>query len=227
MKMKSRIKILIASLIVCAAAFLLVWAFTSGGVRLTDSGTIVFTDRENRSPELTLVNADNPVPDSWSVDLTTLSNGEQVATMIYPDLQEMFDDMRAQGIYPFVRAGYRSNEEQQRVLEERISAYEAEGYSHARAEALALETVALPGTSEHELGLAVDINADESASTDEEVYTWLAENAYKYGFIQRYPEDKTQVTGIDYEPWHYRYVGKAAAARIYDSGECLEEYLAS
>lgn len=145
--------------------------------------------------------------------------------MIYPDLQEMFDDMRADGIYPFVRAGYRSDDEQKRVLNEKTAAYMAEGYSKSRAKKLALETVALPGTSEHELGLAVDINAVEGKSESKEVYSWLAENAYKYGFIMRYPENKTDITGKDYEPWHYRYVGKTAAKEIYESGECLEEYL--
>ena len=174
---------------------------------------------------LALVNADNPVPRGWSSEFTQLSNGEKVDSRIYPDLQQMFDDMRAEGIYPFVRAGYRSHEEQERVLDDRIAAYQSEGYSKSRARSLALETVAEPGTSEHELGLAVDINAEEDRSTGDEVYDWLAENAYKYGFILRYPADKVDITGIDYEPWHYRYVGKDAAKEIYESKECLEEYL--
>lgn len=222
--MKSKFKILIGALCVCIAAFACVWAFTAGGLDISSSGKIVFTQKAD-TPELTLVNADHAVPRGWNVELTTLSNGEQVASMIYPDLQEMFDDMRAQGIYPFVRAGYRSRETQQQVLEDRIASYQSEGYSKSRARELALETVAEPGTSEHELGLAVDINAEDDRSTGDEVYAWLAENAYKYGFIQRYPEDKTEITGIDYEPWHYRYVGKSAAGEIYKSGECLEEYL--
>ena len=79
-----------------------------------------------------------------------------------------------------------------------------------------------PGTSEHELGLAVDING---ASYD--LYIWLQQNSWRYGFIQRYPEDKTAITGISHEPWHYRYVGKEAAGEIYESGLCLEEYLGS
>lgn len=222
--MKSKFKILIGALCVCIAAFACIWAFTAGGLDISSSGKIVFTQKAD-TPELTLVNADHAVPRGWNVELTTLSNGEQVASMIYPDLQEMFDDMRAQGIYPFVRAGYRSREMQEQVLEDRIASYRSEGYSKSRARELALETVAEPGTSEHELGLAVDINADDDRSTGDEVYAWLAENAYKYGFIQRYPEDKTEITGIDYEPWHYRYVGKSAAREIYNSGECLEEYL--
>ena len=222
--MKSRFKVLIIALCVCIVAFAGVWVFAAGGLKLDGAGRIVFTENANSS-ELTLVNADHSVPRGWSVELTTLSNGEQVASMIYPDLQAMFDDMRQNGIYPLVRAGYRSTEEQERVLSERIAAYQSEGYSGSRARELALDTVAEPGTSEHELGLAVDINADDDLSTGEEVYSWLAENAYKYGFIQRYPEDKTDITGIDYEPWHYRYVGRQAAKEIHDSGECLEEYL--
>lgn len=222
--MKRKIKILIAVLAVCVIAFAGVWAFTAGGLEFDNSGHIHFSE-ETDNPELTLVNDDNHIPDNWDVELTTLSNGEQVASLIYPDLQEMFDDMRADGIYPFVRAGYRSDNEQKRVLNEKTAAYLAEGYSKSRARELALETVALPGTSEHELGLAVDINAVEGKSDSEEVYSWLAENAYRYGFIMRYPEDKTDITGKDYEPWHYRYVGKEAAKEMYNSGECLEEYL--
>lgn len=222
--MKSKIKLLIIALAVCAVAFGCVWAFTSGGLRLSSSGLIISAE-DSQDWQLTLVNADNPVPRGWSSEFTQLSNGEKVDSRIYPDLQQMFDDMRAEGIYPFVRAGYRSHEEQERVLDDRIAAYQSEGYSKSRARSLALETVAEPGTSEHELGLAVDINAEEDRSTGDEVYDWLAENAYKYGFILRYPADKVDITGIDYEPWHYRYVGKDAAKEIYESKECLEEYL--
>ena len=74
--------------------------------------------------------------------------------------------------------------------------------------------IALPGASEHQLGLAVDINADTSKCSSDDVYKWLLENSYKYGFIQRYPSGKTSITGVANEPWHYRYVGKEAAAEI-------------
>ena len=223
--MKSKIKLLILTLAVCAVAFAGVWACTSGGLRLSSSGQIITVKDDSQNWQLTLVNADNPVPRGWNSEFTQLSNGEKVDARIYPDLQQMFDDMRAQGIYPFVRAGYRSQEEQERVLDNKIAAYQSEGYSKSKARSLALETVAEPGTSEHELGLAVDINAKEGRSTGDEVYDWLTENAYKYGFILRYPSDKAEITGIDYEPWHYRYVGKDAAKEIYESKECLEEYL--
>ena len=92
------------------------------------------------------------------------------------------------------------------------------------AERTAKEWVALPGTSEHQLGIAVDINADKSKSSNDEVYMWLAANAHNYGFILRYPQGKQEITGTSYEPWHYRYVGVDAAREIYERGICLEEY---
>lgn len=85
--------------------------------------------------------------------------------------------------------------------------------------------VAKVGYSEHQTCLAVDINADGVNSTGEQVYNWLANNAWKYGFILRYPENKVDITKTDYEPWHYRYVGVEAAAKIQEKGLCLEEYI--
>ena len=80
-------------------------------------------------------------------------------------------------------------------------------------------------TSEHELGIAVDINADTSKCSSDAVYTWLANNAYKYGFIKRYPDNKIEITGVNNEPWHYRYVGVDAALEMQKKGLCLEEYI--
>ena len=173
---------------------------------------------------LIVVNRWNEIPEDYSVELTKLSNGQKIDSRIYPALQEMFDAARAEGIYPIVREGYRTTEEQQEILDDKIQAYINEGYSKRRAEKTAKEWVALPGTSEHQLGIAVDINADKSKCTNEEVYEWLAENAYKYGFILRYPVGKQEITGTSYEPWHYRYVGIEAAQEIYELGICLEEY---
>ena len=174
---------------------------------------------------LIVVNCWNEIPEEYSVTLTELSNGQKVDSRIYPYLQEMFDDMRTEGIYPIVREGYRTAEEQQAILDERIQRYMNEGYSRSRAENAAKQWVAVPGTSEHQLGIAVDINADKTRSTNEEVYQWLAENAYKYGFILRYPQGKEDITGGEYEPWHYRYVGTEAALEIYQNQICLEEYM--
>ena len=173
---------------------------------------------------LIIVNRWNELPEEYSVELTELSNGQKVDSRIYPYLQEMFDAARAEGVYPVVREGYRTEEEQQEILDDKIQTYINQGYSQSRAERTAKEWVALPGTSEHQLGIAVDINADKSKCSNEEVYAWLAENAYKYGFILRYPLGKQEITGTSYEPWHYRYVGEEAALEIYEQGICLEEY---
>lgn len=169
--------------------------------------------------ELILVNRDHYIPEDYEVTLLKLSNGERVDERIYPELQQMFDDARATGLALYVAHGYRTSAEQKR------KAYEAEGKSPEEAKELAEKWVAVPGTSEHQLGIAVDINADEEKCKAEDVYGWLAKNAHKYGFINRYPADKTEITGIIYEPWHYRYVGKSAAAEMYEKGICLEEYI--
>ncbi len=174
---------------------------------------------------LILVNSENALPKNYDIELTLLSNGVSVDSRIYPDLQKMFDDARSEGIYPIVGEGYRTHNEQKAMMREKTAAFIADGYSMKEAEELAADLVAEPGKSEHELGIALDINADTSASTNEEVYAWLAENAYKYGFILRYPLGKEDITGIDYEPWHYRYVGADAALEIFTKQLTLEEYL--
>ena len=173
---------------------------------------------------LIVVNRWNELPEDYEVELTELSNGQMVDSRIYPYLQEMFDAARTEGVYPVVREGYRTAEEQQEILDDKIQNYINQGYLQVKAERTAKEWVALPGTSEHQLGIAVDINADKSKCSNEDVYAWLAENAYKYGFVLRYPPGKQKITGTSYEPWHYRYVGEEAAKEIYERGICLEEY---
>ena len=125
--------------------------------------------------KLIVVNRWNKLPEDYRIELTELSNGEKVDSRIYPALQEMFDAARAEKVYPIVRDGYRSMEEQQKEMDEKIQAYINEGYSRARAVKTAEEWVALPGTSEHQLGIAVDINADKSRCSNEEVYRWLSD----------------------------------------------------
>ncbi|MCR5482145.1 MAG: M15 family metallopeptidase [Clostridia bacterium] len=194
-----------------------------------DRGTLKNENAQNREdaeePFLILVNRDNPLPAGYETETVTLRNNEKVDERIYPSLQKMFDDMRAEGIYPVVASGYRTKEEQQIIMDEKIQAYRAEGYCEEDAANKAREWVALPGTSEHETGLAVDINADTNMSSGEEVYEWLRIHAHEYGFIKRYPQDKSEITGICDEPWHYRYVGESAAAEITEQNLCLEEYL--
>lgn len=179
---------------------------------------------------LMLVNADHLIPEGYTTEITQIQNDQSVASICYKDLQEMMDDCRAAGLNPVICSSYRSMEKQQRLYQEQVQKYINHGYSPSDAEDKASSAVAIPGTSEHELGLAVDIvdinnQRLETAQENTPVQRWLMENSWKYGFILRYPSDKTEITGIMYEPWHYRYVGREAARYIYEHGLCLEEYL--
>lgn len=171
---------------------------------------------------LVLVNASHPLPDNFTVQTAEVSGGERVDTRILQPLDEMFTAAEAAGYAPFVRSGFRTRAQQEQILTERIAQYQGEGMSAEAAEREARAWVAAPGTSEHELGLAVDINDEDG---NEGLYGWLAEHAHEYGFILRYPPEKSAVTGIAHEPWHYRYVGVEAATEIWQQGTTLEEYL--
>ena len=179
---------------------------------------------EDESWKLILVNADHPLPEGFTVRLKALRNGQNVDERIYPELQQMFDDARAQDIYPYINESFRTAERQQEIMDKYIANYEAQGMSHEAAVEKALSIVALPGTSEHQLGLALDIIAEYSGDSTA-TWQWLKENCWRYGFILRYPADKEDITGISYEPWHFRYVGIDAAKEIMERGVCLEEYL--
>ncbi|WP_241677013.1 M15 family metallopeptidase [Bifidobacterium jacchi] len=181
-----------------------------------------------RSWNLIVVNRWHRIPDDYPApQLTKLANGQQVDSRIYPELQRMFDAMRADGISPEVTAGYRTHDEQQQIMDSTVFQYvNHQGMSEKEAAAAAETKVAVPGTSEHELGLAIDVNAVGASEADanQRVYDWLAANAWRYGFILRYPDGKNDVTGVLFEPWHYRYVGAEAARTIHDEGVTLEEY---
>ena len=175
---------------------------------------------------LLLVNSTHPLADDYSVDLTELRNGQSVDTRILSDLQEMFDAARSEDIYPIVSDAYRTREDQQTLMDDVIQNYEDEGYSSEEASSKAEQVIAKPGTSEHETGLAIDIAGDDDYDQDtDSVLEWMNSNAYKYGFILRYPSGKESVTGAEAENDHYRYVGKEAAKVIHNQGICLEEYL--
>lgn len=187
---------------------------------------------EIREPEwnLLLVNPWNPLPEDFSVELAELKNGRCVDKRIYQDLQDLLADARAEGLSPVICSAYRTNAQQQMLYGNKIKRLELEGYSQEEAQQKAGTVVAVPGTSEHETGLALDIVAESyQVLTEDQENTaeqqWLMENAHRYGFILRYPKGKSEITGICYEPWHYRYVGKEAAKEIYEKGLCLEEYL--
>ena len=179
---------------------------------------------------LTLVNPWNELPEDWQVDLVTLSNGLQIDRRCYDALQEMMDACREAGYEPLICSAYRTQETQQDLFNNKVAKLEAGGKSHDEAGQEAGTVVAVPGTSEHQLGLTVDVvDVNNQNLTEEQEKTptqkWLMANSWRYGFIHRYPNSKSDITGIIYEPWHYRYVGKDAAQEIFNKGITLEEYL--
>ena len=174
---------------------------------------------------LILVNEDYYIPEDYQVTLVKLDNGERVDERICPALLEMFEEAEKDDVYMVVADGYRSHKEQEEVLKEKTKEYQKRVLIPWIAKMMAEKWVAIPGTSEHQLGIAVDINADAIHSSGQQVYQWLSNHAYEYGFIQRYPSDKSNITGINYEPWHYRYVGEDVAKEMFETDICLEEYL--
>ena len=183
------------------------------------------------SDPLLLVNPWNAVPEDYAVSLVSIGDGESVDQRCYGDLMQMLDDCAVYGnAQPYVCSSYRTNDTQTRLYENKVDRLIAQGYSPSDARTEAAKAVAIPGTSEHQLGLAVDIvdlryQVLDAGQENTATQQWLMQNSWKYGFILRYPNDKTAVTGIIYEPWHYRYVGRENAKAIYESGLCLEEYL--
>lgn len=179
---------------------------------------------------LTLVNPWNPLPEDWQCDLVTMSDGRQIDSRCYEALEEMMDDCREAGYDPMICSAYRTQETQQSLYDNKVQRLMNSGMSEEEAKVEGAKAVAVPGTSEHQLGLAVDIVdyvmqdlTEEQENTDTQ--KWLMANSWRYGFIHRYPNGRTDVTGIIYEPWHYRYVGKDAAQDIFTRNITLEEYL--
>lgn len=173
---------------------------------------------------LILVNSENAFPDNVNLNLVSF-NGYRVADTIYNDLARMYNAALNDNITLKINNAYRSKDEQNQIFESKMNAYENEGYTKEKAYEQTTLTVQVPGYSEHETGLAIDFSNEGHYDENEKMWEWLKNNAYKYGFILRYPEDKYEITKINYEPWHYRYVGKKAAKDITNKNLTLEEYL--
>ena len=190
--------------------------------------------RRERTPLLILVNPQNALPEDYTVELQQVTWDQEenqfMDVRCADELLRMMQDCFDAGCTPYICSGYRTMEKQQFLFNNKIARLVAMGVPAAEAPKQAAETVAIPGTSEHQLGLAVDIIDYNYPYLDEfqenmPTQKWLMENAWHYGFILRYPNDKSEITGIVYEPWHYRYVGMGAAKEIYELGITLEEYL--
>ena len=186
---------------------------------------------------LMLVNPWNTLPEGYVPELAEATSNWQPHSEYVVDarcaasLQKMLNDCLLAGGIPEICSAYRTLEEQQWLFDNKIERLIEEGVEPEEAPALAATTVALPGTSEHQLGLAVDILDINYPYLDQwQEYTWgqqwLMEHCWEYGFILRYPNGTSDITGIIYEPWHYRYVGLTHARNIHELGVTLEEYIA-
>jgi D-alanyl-D-alanine carboxypeptidase len=179
---------------------------------------------------LILVNSENPVPRDFTVDLTRTDGGYLVDVRIADALETMIADAAAKGITLRICSAFRTVRTQKALVDRKAQSLMASGFDADLAYSAANRYIAQPGESEHHTGLAVDFLTDgiqtlDESFTETKAYTWLTENAHRYGFILRYPQGKEEITHFAFEPWHYRYVGREHAAAIKKSGLCLEEYL--
>lgn len=186
------------------------------GPTVIDGNTHYFTPK---GIEVILVNGENPVPDYYDRQLVNVVDYHDVDQRCHAALVRMLADCEAAGIEYTFNSAYRTMEEQITILEYRTLEHMRDfDMDFREARAKALETVAIPGTSEHHLGLAVDILGKDAIA-------WLTEHCWEYGFIVRYTQEKEGITGIVDEPWHFRYVGVEVSMDMKDTGLCLEEYL--
>ena len=168
------------------------------------------------------------IPDTTSIrsQYVMQDDGKRFNSLAIDSLHEMFDAAKAEGVSLKSKSSYRSYSLQETLYANKIQrVMDEEGLPRAEAEVEAAKVVAIPGTSEHALGLAVDINSVETSFENTNAFKWLKKNAEKYGFVLRFPKDKQDITKIIYEPWHWRYVSPEHAKKMNELSMCLEEYV--
>ncbi len=198
-----------------------------------DPGETVFSRDDWR---LILVNKQHPIPEDYTFALATIKGSKQCDERIIDDLLAMMQAAREEGFNLLIKSPYRSDARQEWLFEKKINLYMGRGLSYMDAYKLSSQIVMVPDSSEHQIGLALDIVSDyydnltkgESLTEgfgDTEAGIWLREHCAEYGFILRYPEGKEYITSVEYEPWHFRYVGVEAATVIMDREITLEEFV--
>lgn len=196
--------------------------------------TVEIEDSETKNKikdwKLILVNKDNQLPEDYQFELQTIEDTHKVDARIVEPLAQMLADARKQGLQPVICSAYRTTDTQTTLFNQKLNQYKRLGYIGQEAEEKASYWVTPPRTSEHEIGLAVDIVSKNyqvlnEKQEDTAVQKWLMEHCSDYGFVLRYPTHKKEITKINYEPWHYRYVGVENAKLIEEKGFCLEEYI--
>lgn len=178
---------------------------------------------------LVLINKQHSIPEDYTFELGYITDKWQCDERIIGDLRDMLQAAREDDVNLMICSPYRDEERQLWLFNRKITRYMNKGMSFVEAYQLASQAVTVPGASEHQIGLALDIVSDEYTALDEgfgdtEAGKWLAENSCRFGFILRYPKGKEYITGIEYEPWHFRYVGVDAATVITEKGITLEEF---
>ncbi len=179
---------------------------------------------------MVLVNGAHEMEEGYVPELVELKDGYQVDKRIVDAAKQMLADAKADGMKIVICSAYRSVSRQEEIFNDSMKDRLKSGMGYWDAYVDTSQSVAEPGTSEHALGLALDLISNQYSELDErqegtKEAKWLEENCHKYGFILRYPPEKTSITGIIYEPWHYRYVGVEHATKIMELGVTLEEYL--
>lgn len=175
---------------------------------------------------LVLVNYDHKLPDSFLPDLKQ-DDGVEMDSRIVEPFEAMKAAAKTEGLSLYASSAYRSNQLQGELFRQEVSQNSKLYPTASQAEAVAAESVARPGYSEHGTGLAIDLNGVQDSFVQTKEYRWLLEHAQDYGFVLRYPEDKQEITHIKFEPWHFRYVGIENAEKMKQENICLEEYLDS
>lgn len=173
---------------------------------------------------MTVINSNNPISDEYKPPLASYQS-IQIDERVLPHLQEMMKAASSDGAGLWLASGYRDIALQTKLYNRKVNYFLDRGYSEENALVEAATIVAKPRTSEHHTGLAVDFNNVADDFRDTKGYRWLTEHAAEYGFIERYPSGKQDITNVIYEPWHFRYVGVENAKAIQESGLCLEEYV--
>ena len=182
--------------------------------------------------QLRLVRYEYPLGEDFvPPSLMDVGDGQQMDSRVAPTLLRLIEDAKAAGNSVWVCSGYRDYATQYIIyFDNHVNVYMAQGMTEEEANAKARLAVNYPGTSEHQYGLSVDLLEYNGQSMEpyictEDLMVWLDEHCAEYGFVIRYPDGKTDITGVEYEPWHLRYVGPEAAAYMMEHDLCLEEFL--
>ena len=178
-----------------------------------------------------LINKQHPIPDDYEFTLAVIKGSMKCDERIIPELQQMMQAAQNDGVSLVIRSPYRDYERQIYLFNRKIKNYMKSKMSYLESYRTTAQAVTVPGASEHQVGLALDITSDTYTTltegfADTEAGEWLENHSYEYGFILRYPDGKEDITGISFEPWHFRYVGKNAAKYMYDHELTLEEFVA-